>query len=154
MDLSKIKRALAEVHLAERSSSNPDGVERSRAVRDAIRSCALTDSEAEVLCNATHTPREELPPDPIPPTYSITNRTSGVALGSYEGASPEQAIDAMHRDAGYVGTEGAADALGTTVEALRAELLTEATLTPGGSDAEYPPIGWYDFHTAAGRRIA
>lgn len=65
-------------------------------------------------------------------TYQITCHLTGVSLGTHEGACPEQAIDAMHRDAGHVGTEGAAEALGSTVEALRAEL----TVTPA-EEARY-----------------
>lgn len=33
--------------------------------------------------------------------YQIENTVSGVILGVYEGETPEQALDAMARDAGY-----------------------------------------------------
>lgn len=34
-------------------------------------------------------------------TYNICNKVSGVDLGNFEGATPEEARDAMARDAGY-----------------------------------------------------
>jgi hypothetical protein len=34
-------------------------------------------------------------------TYTITNRTSGLVLGVYQGATEAEALDAMARDAGY-----------------------------------------------------
>lgn len=34
-------------------------------------------------------------------TYRIENTISGVVLGEYAGDTPEQALDAMARDAGY-----------------------------------------------------
>jgi len=34
-------------------------------------------------------------------TYRIENTSSGVILGEYEGDTPEQALDAQSRDAGY-----------------------------------------------------
>lgn len=54
-------------------------------------------------------------------SYKITS-SAGVDLGTREAESPEAAIEAMHQDAGYRDSEHAADALGTTVDALCAEL--------------------------------
>ena len=47
--------------------------------------------------------------------YSITNRTSGLHLGTYLGMDVADAIDAMACDAGYDSQAHAATALGTTV---------------------------------------
>lgn len=33
--------------------------------------------------------------------YTISNKTSGIDLGTYQGATPADALDAMARDAGY-----------------------------------------------------
>jgi hypothetical protein len=55
-------------------------------------------------------------------SYQITARDTGYCLGIYEGATPADAVEAMHRDAGYAGSGEAAAALETTVEALRAQL--------------------------------
>ena len=55
--------------------------------------------------------------------YSITNRTSGLHLGTYLGMDVADAIDAMACDAGYDSQAHAAAALGTTVEALFADLV-------------------------------
>lgn len=58
--------------------------------------------------------------------YRITNRTSGLSLGLYWGETADEAVEAMHREAGYASSEDAAEALGSTVEALRADLLAVA----------------------------
>jgi hypothetical protein len=55
-------------------------------------------------------------------SYQITARDTGHCLGIYEGATPADAVEEMHRDAGYAGSGEAAAALETTVEALRAQL--------------------------------
>lgn len=60
MDATKIKRALAEVHLAERSSTNKDGVPRARAVADAIATHRLDDDEAAVLLRVCHVEPQEV----------------------------------------------------------------------------------------------
>lgn len=70
--------------------------------------------------------------------YRITS--DGMDYGAYEGASREQAIDAMHRDAGYLGTEGCAAELGTTVEALR-ETLTLVAIADCPYCGREMPIG-------------
>lgn len=54
--------------------------------------------------------------------YQLTNRTSGLDLGTYEGATAYDAIEAMHRDAGYADIDAAAETLGTTAEALIADI--------------------------------
>lgn len=54
-------------------------------------------------------------------SYKITS-SSGVDMGTWEAESPEAAAEAMRQDAGYRDSEHAADALGTTVAALNAEL--------------------------------
>lgn len=55
--------------------------------------------------------------------YSITNKTSGLHLGTYLGMDVADAIDAMACDAGYDSQAHVAAALGTTVEALFADLI-------------------------------
>lgn len=55
--------------------------------------------------------------------YRIGNRVSGADLGVYEGETAAAAIEAMDRDAGYASSADAAESLGTTVEAMRAELV-------------------------------
>lgn len=55
LDRAKIQRALSEVHLAERSARNPNGVSRDRAVRNAIAAWGLNSDEAAILRSATHT---------------------------------------------------------------------------------------------------
>lgn len=54
-------------------------------------------------------------------SYTITIRSTGADMGTHEGATPREAIEAMHRDAGYVSIEAAAAALETTVDALVAD---------------------------------
>ncbi len=58
-------------------------------------------------------------------SYQITARDTGHCFGIYEGATPADAVEAMHRDAGYAGSGEAAAALETTVEALLAQLDVE-----------------------------
>jgi hypothetical protein len=55
-------------------------------------------------------------------SYQINARDAGHCLGIYEGATDADAVEEMHRDAGYAGSGEAAAALETTVEALRAQL--------------------------------
>ena len=50
----------------------------------------------------------------------------GRVMGIYSGLDAEDAIAAMHRDAGYSGTEDVAEQLGKTVEQIRAEITVEA----------------------------
>lgn len=57
--------------------------------------------------------------------YRIENARSGVVLGIYEGVNEDDAILAMHRDAGYDSTEEVARVLGKTVEQLTDELVVE-----------------------------
>ena len=56
-------------------------------------------------------------------TFSITNRSSGLCFGDFDGRDADDAIDAMARDAGYDSQVDAAAVLGTTVAALRADLI-------------------------------
>jgi hypothetical protein len=56
-------------------------------------------------------------------TYRMTSRTSGAYLGAYSGATVEGAHEALCRDAGYASAASCAEALGTTVEALIADLI-------------------------------
>jgi hypothetical protein len=39
--------------------------------------------------------------EPTMTTYRIENPTTGVCLGDYQGATAQEALDAMARDAGY-----------------------------------------------------
>ena len=62
-------------------------------------------------------------------------RSTGVQMGEYSAPSADSAIEAMHLDAGYAGTEGAARDLDTTIEALRDGLY----VTPGVRRVLTPP---------------
>jgi hypothetical protein len=42
-------------------------------------------------------------------TYHIENATTGVCLGDYQGATAQEALDAMARDAGYANYADAQD---------------------------------------------
>lgn len=57
--------------------------------------------------------------------YLITIRSTAQTMGIYEGASPDEAIQAMSRDAGYASLEAEAQDTGTTVDELRADLSVE-----------------------------
>ena len=70
------------------------------------------------------------------PTFTISSRISGAVLGEYDGATADAAIESMHRDAGYRSSAAAADALSTTVDALRAELRVELVDRDGAGDGE------------------
>lgn len=54
--------------------------------------------------------------------YNLTSRTTGSDLGTYEGATARDAIEAMCNDAGYASIDAAAEALGQTAEALIADV--------------------------------
>ena len=59
--------------------------------------------------------------------YSISCRSSGAWLGVYHGRTRGEAVEAMHRLAGYTGTKGAAAALQRSVGELCGDLdVTEA----------------------------
>ena len=62
------------------------------------------------------------------PCYQLTNRTSGLDLGIYEAPTAYDAIEAMHRDAGYADTHAAAAALGVTARALVSDLVCTLVL--------------------------
>ena len=51
-----------------------------------------------------------------PRDYLITSRSTGAVLGTYEGETPADAIDAFCRDAGYRDTAHAADVLSQSVD--------------------------------------
>ena len=68
-------------------------------------------------------------------TYRVWTE-AGVCLGEYEGETPSDAIEALHRDAGYASTAAAAEALGSTAEALRSELRCERVLVDVPAEAE------------------
>lgn len=55
--------------------------------------------------------------------YNLTSRSSGLDLGTYEAPTAYDAIEAMHRDAGYDSIDAAAKALGQTAEALIADIV-------------------------------
>jgi len=57
--------------------------------------------------------------------YLITIRSTAQTMGIYQGASPEEAIQAMSRDAGYASLEAEAQAIATTADELRADLSVE-----------------------------
>ena len=46
------------------------------------------------------------------PTYSITSRTSGYHIGTYDADSREAALDAMSREAGYANHAEACEVTG------------------------------------------
>lgn len=58
-------------------------------------------------------------------SYTITHKTSGLDLGTYEAATPADAIAAMRLDAGYSDSAALAETLGCTVADLDAELSVE-----------------------------
>lgn len=58
-------------------------------------------------------------------TYRIINRTSGLDLGTYTAASPEEAASAMRRDAGYATDEDCADVLDIDVDDINVDLIIE-----------------------------
>lgn len=60
IDGSKIKRALSQVHLAERSSTHADGISRVKAAKHAISDHALNADESEVLLCALHVQKSEI----------------------------------------------------------------------------------------------
>jgi len=57
--------------------------------------------------------------------FKIWSEQGGVDLGVYEGESGAAAIDAMHREAGYLSTADAAKALGVTPFELRGQVTCE-----------------------------
>lgn len=54
--------------------------------------------------------------------YNLTSRTSGSDLGTYEAPTAYDAIEVMHKDAGYASIDAAAEALGQTAEDLIADV--------------------------------
>ena len=70
-------------------------------------------------------------------SYQITARDTGHCLGIYEGCTPTDAIEEMHRDAGYAGSGEAAAAQETTVEALRAQLNVREVRVATDADVQH-----------------
>lgn len=68
-------------------------------------------------------------------TYRIWSYETGQVLGEYEAETPFDAIEALHRDAGYESTEAAARALGTTPYALRSALVCETVMVDAPEEA-------------------
>ena len=62
--------------------------------------------------------------------YLITIRSTAQTMGIYEGASPDEAIQAMSRDAGYASLEAEAQSNATTADELRADLSVELVSVP------------------------
>lgn len=62
--------------------------------------------------------------------YLITIRSTAQTMGIYEGASPDEAIQAMSRDAGYASLEAEAQSNATTADELRADLSVELVPVP------------------------
>ena len=62
--------------------------------------------------------------------YLITIRSTAQTMGIYEGASPDEAIQAMSRDAGYASLEAEAQSNATTADELRADLSVEPVSVP------------------------
>jgi hypothetical protein len=69
-------------------------------------------------------------------SYTITIKSASADMGTHEGATAREAIEAMHRDAGYTSIEAAASALETTVDALVADC--EATEVVRYVDGDFP----------------
>ena len=54
--------------------------------------------------------------------YRISNTSSGLYLGTYSGASREEALDALARDAGYRDQAHAAEVVGGMTDDLLVEV--------------------------------
>lgn len=57
--------------------------------------------------------------------YLITIRSTAQTMGIYQGTSPDDAIQAMSRDAGYASLEDEAQSIGKSADELRADLSVE-----------------------------
>lgn len=64
------------------------------------------------------------------PTYMITNRIACLVLGPYDAPTPDEAVEAMIRDAGYRDAAHEALVLETSVGKLRDELRVEEIDVP------------------------
>jgi hypothetical protein len=70
-------------------------------------------------------------------TYRISNRTSGADLGTYNADSPEEALNAMARDAGYDDFTENCDVVGLSIgEATRDLVIVELDETPTAAEAD------------------
>jgi hypothetical protein len=64
------------------------------------------------------------------PTYMIANRIAGLVLGPFDAPTPDEAVEAMIRDAGYRDAAHEALVLETSVDKLRDELRVEEIDVP------------------------
>lgn len=92
------------------------------------------------------------------PIYRITNKTSGAELGTYHAASPEAALDAMAREAGYSDQAEALEVVGSDGSDLRVTELSHVEIVvPADADeddclaaaaeayvADHPALKGYD----------
>lgn len=59
-------------------------------------------------------------------SFHIWSKNSGEDLGIYQAATADEAVDALHADAGYSSTAAMCEALGIDEATARAEYVIEA----------------------------